>query len=68
MITNPEQDDPERGQDPDAEEEKPKTAAKATKLLPAARYWVVPNVGIVKHQYFPKADQPVTYELKSYRL
>ncbi|MAE19910.1 hypothetical protein CMK12_13450 [Candidatus Poribacteria bacterium] len=66
LITNPEQDDPERGQDP--EEEKPKTAAKATKLLPAARYWVVPNVGIVKHQYFPKADQPVTYELKSYRL
>lgn len=63
LITHPEQ-----GKDQDAEEEKPKTAAKAAKLLPAARYWVVPNVGIVKHQYFPKADQSVTYELKSYRL
>ena len=39
-----------------------------TNLLPAARYWVIPHVGVVKYEYFPTADQPVTYELISYQL
>ena len=39
-----------------------------TKMLPAARYWIIPNIGIVKYEYFPTADQPIIYELISYRL
>ena len=39
-----------------------------TKMLPAARYWIIPNIGIVKYEYFPSADQPIIYELISYRL
>ena len=39
-----------------------------TNLLPAARYWVIPHVGVVKYEYFPTTDQPVTYELISYQL
>ena len=39
-----------------------------TKMLPAARYWIIPNNGIVKYEYFPTADQPIIYELISYRL